>query len=278
MVEAQASRRGLELELVIEEGTREWIELDELRWRQVLLNLLSNAVKFTERGKVVLTVGPLQGQSGIRCTVRDTGIGIAPEIADALTQPFVQADASITRRYGGTGLGLAIVRHLTYLHGGELDIESVPGGGSTFSVTFPGRFCSTPTVTAIRTAAGSPIRARVLLVEDNPVNRKVAGAMLRKLGATVETAVHGRDALAKMERDRFDIVLLDMMMPEMDGLEAARRIREMDIVQPVLIAMTANVTQEDRSACTEAGMDRFLAKPVTLEQLRKTMKKALLQA
>ena len=274
LVEGQARAKGLAMHLEIDPKTPGGLLLDQHRFRQIILNLLSNAVKFTEHGSVTLRVGPYDepGQPGVVCEVVDTGVGIDPQMIETLMQPFVQADASVSRRYGGTGLGLAISRNLAELHGGGIQIESEIGRGSVFRVRLPAEPCEVPKAehpTPAPVPTTTHGRLRILLVEDNAVNQMVAVALLRKLGWNADVAVNGLEAVEAVANKPYDVVLLDVMMPVMDGLEAARRIRAMDLARPpVLIAVTANVLEEDRERCREAGMTHHIAKPFRQEALR----------
>jgi CheY-like chemotaxis protein len=250
---------------------------DPTRLRQVLLNLVSNAVKFTAHGSVVVRVLRTNA-SAIRFEVKDTGIGIAPENIVKLFDRFTQADSSTTRRYGGSGLGLAIVKRLLELMGGRIDVTSELGRGSTFAFEVPSGVDTSALVAdaapEINTASVLDADAggtRVLLVEDNRVNQRVATHMLRRLGYDVACADDGIQAIARLTRERFDLVLMDCQMPEMDGWDATRVIRDrmsavLDHDVPV-IAMTANAFTEDRERCLAAGMSDFVAKPVSMAEL-----------
>jgi CheY-like chemotaxis protein len=247
----------------------------------VLVNLVSNAVKFTERGGVRVVVRRVDGNK-VRFAIDDSGIGIAPEKLAMLFNRFVQADSSTTRRYGGSGLGLAIVKRLLELMGGRIEVVSRPGEGSTFAFELPllNELPRAEPVPAALRAATYPtepgdLAARVLLVEDNLVNQRVASHMLRRLGCTVHCADDGVQAIARLTRERFDVVLMDCQMPEMDGYQATRVIRDsssevLDHDVPV-IAMTANAFAEDRERCLASGMNDFLSKPVVLAELRATL-------
>ena len=213
--------------------------------------------------------------------VRDTGIGIPEEALHRLFQPFTQVDASTARRFGGTGLGLAISRRLAELMGGHIEVASAPGAGSTFRfvVALPeaeaGAALPTHAISAPRPARSCGI---ALLAEDNPVNRKVALMMLRRLGWEVDAAFDGREALEALARRRYDVVLLDIQMPEVDGLEVARRVvaTEPDPARrPWMIAVTANAIVGDRETCLAAGMDDFVPKPMQPSALEAALERAM---
>jgi signal transduction histidine kinase/ActR/RegA family two-component response regulator/type II secretory pathway pseudopilin PulG len=268
----QATQKGLQFTLDYPSELPASITGDPIRIRQVLLNLASNAVKFTERGSVRIQVSR-PDVSRIEVSVIDTGIGVSSEQLAKLFTQFTQADASTTRRYGGTGLGLAISKRLVELMRGEIRATSTPGRGSAFSFVLPLLADSKASPAEERSAPMLRPRGthpgasrRVLLVEDNTVNQRVARHMLSKLGHSVELAEHGREALERLSSERFDLVLMDCQMPEMDGFEATLRIR--DLASSVLdhdvpiVAMTANAFAEDRERCLAAGMNDFLAKPV----------------
>jgi signal transduction histidine kinase/DNA-binding NarL/FixJ family response regulator len=281
LLEAEAARKGLSLEVRVDGGVPRTVVSDETRLRQILVNLLGNAVKFTKVGEVALSVeaGFLTGGTlELRFAVRDTGIGIPPERMDRLFKPFSQADASTNRHFGGTGLGLAISRRLAEILGGRMWVESVPGQGSVFSFIIQCREGRMPPPSALET---QPLRIadlqallspplRILLAEDNSTNQKVALLMLERLGWSADLAADGSEVLAALRRQSYDLILMDVQMPGMDGLEAARRIRAElpPRRQPRIIAMTANALLGDREACLAAGMDDYLSKPIRLEELR----------
>jgi PAS domain S-box-containing protein len=255
---------------------------DPTRLSQALLNLLGNAVKFTERGSVQLVVTSTPGVDDaveLRFEVRDSGIGVDDATLARLFRPFQQADAGTTRRYGGTGLGLAITREIARRMGGEAGGSGQPGIGSTFWFSAKLRPAAASIGAPTLPATDRPLLppetlrgCRVLLAEDNPVNQEVALALLKNVGAHVEVASDGEEALTAATRSPFDIVLMDMQMPRMDGLEAARRIRRLPGGASVpIIAMTANAFTEDRQQCLAAGMNDHLSKPVDPEVLYGTM-------
>ncbi|HYU32085.1 MAG TPA: ATP-binding protein, partial [Thermoanaerobaculia bacterium] len=280
IVAPKAAAKGLHLSCQTGAGLPAAIESDAARLRQILVNLLDNAVKFTPRGEVRLEVeaGPRDGEwLELRFAVHDTGVGIPPDRIERLFQPFTQADSSTTRLFGGTGLGLAISRRLVERLGGWMWAESEPGKGSTFSYTIRCREVEVPVPRASAFAdelAGPPLAARlplrVLVAEDNSVNQRVALLMLERLGYVADVAATGCEVLDALRRQRYDLVLMDVQMPGMDGLEATRRIRaELPREQqPRILAMTANALREHREACFAAGMDGFLSKPILLPDLR----------
>jgi signal transduction histidine kinase/ActR/RegA family two-component response regulator len=295
ILQTTIAERKLAMSLSYDESLPRYIKGDPVRLRQVLLNLAGNAVKFTERGTIRIDFSRLD-QSTVKISVVDSGIGITEEQLDRMFQRFTQADSSTTRRYGGTGLGLAISKTLVELMGGAIGVNSQPGVGSTFWFSLP-LIAATQTeipstdvvapapgsaevpllVTAVdapRAASGAPSMplaaaeqgGRLLLVEDNFVNQRVALYMLNKLGHRVDVARHGREAVDMLSRSTYDLVLMDCQMPEMDGFEATRIIRDrnstvLDHDAPV-VAMTANAFPEDRARALAAGMNDFLAKPV----------------
>jgi two-component system, sensor histidine kinase and response regulator len=257
-----------------------------LRLYQVLLNYTSNAIKFTDKGEIIVRARIIENQALgtgnlIRFEVQDSGIGISAEQIAQLFQPFHQADASTTRKYGGTGLGLAISRQLAEMMGGEVGVESQPGKGSTFWFTARlGR--GVKPVTAIQTIPSVDLSiiqgSCILLVEDNLFNQQVAKELLEEAGATVVIANNGKEALDLLVKKHFDCVLMDMQMPVMDGLEATRQIRaNPELVATRIIAMTANAGRENWTRCFDAGMDDFITKPIKFQLLLSTLAKWLVQ-
>jgi PAS domain S-box-containing protein len=287
LIGSLASAKGLELSSEIDDGVPQTIVGDVGRVRQILLNVLNNAVKFTEDGSIALTVtaspAEADGDIELHLTVRDTGIGVSADGLERLFQSFSQADVSINRRYGGTGLGLAISKRLAEAMGGTMWAESdgVAGQGSTFHVTFATRATADAAAGADTTPDSSdldPERAtrhplRILLAEDNAVNQKLALRLFSLMGYQADVAGNGIEALEAVERQPYDVVFMDVQMPEMDGLEATRRIRAALPDSPRIVAMTANAMDGDREACLEAGMDDYVSKPIRIEELVAALEK-----
>jgi CheY-like chemotaxis protein len=274
--------------------------------RQVILNLMGNAIKFTSQGEVSLFVTDEEhSEHGVtlKFAIRDTGVGIPIEKQHKIFQAFEQADGSTTRKYGGTGLGLAISTRIVQLMGGRIWVESTPGEGSTFY--FTAQFTLVDHRSALALVAGfeegrGVVRAsiedaddnyplvlnlhadqphggiRILLAEDNVVNQKLAVIMLEKMGHTVVQAASGKDALEKWEQTRFDLVLMDVQMPEMDGFEATHEIRSREKLTGAhvpIVAMTANTMSGDRERCLKSGMDDYVGKPITSRELLRVVAK-----
>jgi two-component system, sensor histidine kinase and response regulator len=288
LVGHKAAAKGLEFLLDIAPQVPQRLLGDSLRVGQILINYANNAVKYTDHGRIVVSVRMDQrghDEALLHFSVSDTGIGLTPQQQALLFQSFQQADSSITRKYGGTGLGLAISKNLAHLMGGEVGVESRFGKGSTFWFTIRAGLVHHTglTVPAGLTSLGAPLDmmlsansdgTRVLLVEDNEINQLVAQEILRDAGYIVEVAENGRIAVDMVQQRDWDVVLMDMQMPVMDGLEATQCIRKLaNRASLPIIAMTANAMQRDRERCLAAGMNDFVTKPVDPEELFKVLMK-----
>jgi len=297
LLKTRAAAKNLHLRSKVVNSVPTTVVGDVTRLRQVLLNLTGNAIKFTERGEVTVEITRPElrvsrismeenpGTIDLHFTVRDTGIGIPPDRIGRLFKPFSQIDSSTTRRYGGTGLGLAISKKLCELMGGGIRIESTPGFGSAFHFTIQTQATAAPiaktldgsvparagSTTVCSVTASAAVELRVLLVEDNRVNQALALSLLRKAGCLPRLAEDGGEAVALLQAEEFDLVLMDVCMPEMDGYEATRRIRAGECgpgPQSIFIAaMTANAMEGDRDRCFESGMDDYLSKPINKAEL-----------
>jgi signal transduction histidine kinase/ActR/RegA family two-component response regulator len=280
LFEPRAAEKGLAVTLSVSADLPKVLKYDPVRVRQCVSNFLSNAIKFTEAGKVEIRITSrpaAEGRTLVRIRVIDTGMGMNADTLSRLFSPFTQADSSIARKFGGTGLGLAIARQLARLMGGEVSAESVEGEGSTFELTFladPGSAVAPGADAANGTASDAPATrtiegARVLLVDDNPLNRKVATLFLKAIDPKITEAVNGLDALEKLAAGTFDIVLLDVHMPVLDGQGAIARIRsshEPWRTIPV-IALTADAMSGDRERYIAMGMDDYISKPIDQREL-----------
>lgn len=282
LLRPEATQKHLQLCCTLQPQVPQAVAGDAARLRQILVNLIGNAVKFTTSGAVSVNVTVEQPADNppakwqLRFAVRDTGIGIPAERMDRLFKPFSQVDASTTRRYGGTGLGLAICKRLVELMGGRIWVESEPGRGSTFSFTIVAAATDAPApASPVEAPWVKPLPLRILLAEDNPLNQKVALQLLRRLGYRAHVATDGEEVLRALRRQRYDLVLMDVQMPMIDGLEATRRIaREFAAAErPRIIALTAGATLQDEQACLRAGMDGFISKPIRIGELRRALER-----
>jgi two-component system sensor histidine kinase/response regulator len=290
VLEAKTAEKGLQLKIHIDESLPEQFKGDPLRLQQILLNFANNAVKFTQQGEIEIRVDGYKasaGKRGLQFSVRDTGIGLSPDQQRRLFRSFEQADGSTTRKYGGSGLGLAISRRLAEMMGGEVGVNSQEGKGSTFwfkveldpvpARASDGRMDTRGAAEHGRQKPAAPgfvelkrqlQGAHILLVEDNPLNQEVAAELLKQVGVSVDVAANGAEALQQLEQRSYDLVLMDMQMPVMDGLTATRRIRRQPQWRDLpILAMTASALAADRKACFEAGMNDFLAKPIEPKKL-----------
>lgn len=273
-----ARQKGLSLSVEIASSIPTALQGDPTRLRQILLNLIGNAIKFTTNGSITVSADCLKRSAEqilLRVIVRDTGIGIPRESQQRVFDAFAQADGSTTRKFGGTGLGLAIVKQLVHLMGGTVDLESVPGLGTTFGFTVPLDVRPDNEMSSVVVQPHhirATLHGKILLAEDNVVNREIAVAMLELLGCTVDSAEDGQEALAAVDAQAYDLVLMDCQMPNLDGLKASRLIREQENQHPhrrrlPIVALTANAMEGDREQCLAAGMDGYLTKPFTFDQL-----------
>ena len=272
----QAHARDLGLTLTCSGPLPERVLGDVTRLRQVLSNLIANAIKFTHQGHIDIVLQPADGPDLYQVTVRDTGIGISPEVQSRLFKAFSQANASTTREYGGTGLGLVISAMLVQLMQGRIWVESVPGQGSSFHFTFkaPRVMRDLPALVTPHNEQLELGHLNVLVVEDHQVNRLLIVKFLQKLGIEPDIAQDGLQALQRTESRAYDVVLMDIQMPQMDGLSATRHIRANTAIrQPYIIALTANAFAEDKNGCLAAGMNDFLSKPVSLARLTQALQK-----
>ncbi|MEE4212825.1 MAG: ATP-binding protein [Parvularcula sp.] len=271
--------KGLSLEVEISEDVPQAIGGDSVRIRQILTNFLSNALKFTDEGGITVSIERRGTPSAplLYAAVKDTGIGIPEGMQDRLFQRFTQVDMSLSRRHAGAGLGLAICRELVGAMGGEIGVKSAEGEGATFWFTVPMRAADNMTSESEHPfGLPSGEGRRILLVEDNPVNRMVVEAMCQAAGHSVITASDGCEAIEAFKPGQFDAVLMDMQMPNMDGVEATRQIRRLypDDATPI-IALTANALRSHRQLCLDAGMDLFLNKPIKMNALGEALQSVM---
>lgn len=280
---AQTAEKGLVSKLILSKDCPKHLVGDPARLRQVMNNLISNAVKFTPNGSVQVTIGFEEDGDDrlLRCEVADTGIGLSKDQQVGLFQPYGQSDGSIAAKYGGTGLGLSIARKLAGLMGGELGMESVLGEGSTFWFTArvgqPAGEHAKPQSKLRKPAMSGPLSGHALIVEDNSVNQTLIAAYLDRFGVTYEMAANGRQAVEAVKERPFDVILMDVMMPEMDGIEATSCIRALDEPHSLvpIIALTANAMRGDRESYLAAGMDGYVSKPMDAGALLKVLAEQL---
>ncbi len=280
----QAVEKKIDLVCRIDDRTPSHVRSDEIRIRQVLFNLVGNAIKFTGKGEVNVRVYPKglgTGTDGfdLCLEVSDTGIGIPEDKLAVIFEPFTQADGSYTRKYGGTGLGMSIVKRLVELMRGTVQVESEVGVGTTFRVEIP--VIKEEPATSSEKAIPSDVlqsvsNLRILLAEDDFSNQLVARRMLEKQGHTVTCVGTGKEVLGVLEKDGFDLILMDIQMPEMDGIEATQEIRKDERFRNLpVIALTAHAMAGDRERFLDAGMDDYLSKPIDMEELQRVLGKVM---
>lgn len=288
LFQANAEGKGLAFPLDIAPDVPRYVRIDPLRVRQCLSNLISNAVKFTDRGQVGITVNTVDGNDThhISITVSDTGIGIAPSKLEMLFDPFTQAESDTSAKFGGTGLGLAITRSLARIMGGNISVASEENEGSRFTLEITADSADGAEQPEVEKTASQLAQSdqyadlkdiRILLVEDNFINRQVARAFLGPLTTAIVEAENGQRAIDAIDQTEFDLVLMDVRMPVMDGFEATRRIRSRKDSRARLpiVALTANATKEDAQACLRIGMDAFAAKPLSPTRLYEAIRQSV---
>jgi CheY-like chemotaxis protein len=279
-----ARQKGIQLHAQIAPEVPPMVNGDPLRFRQVLMNLIGNAIKFTERGSVALELDcSAAGSKGLRLAgaVIDTGVGVPPDRQSQIFDTFAQGDSSTTRRFGGTGLGLAICKRLVQLMNGNISVESQPGQGSVFRFAVevrPSASVGMPILPGALPDQPSYRALKILLAEDNRVNQIVVVRLLEKSGHTVHVAANGREAVQIFAQGHYDAVLMDVQMPEMDGLEATQLIRQAESEsgskrRTPVIALTAHAMAGDEQVCLRAGMDGYLSKPLDSQTLADTLRR-----
>ncbi len=285
-----ANKKKLSVKLHIGKEVPPYVKGDPVRMKQIIINLVNNAIKFTEKGNITISVEKKSAEDGkaqILFKIMDTGIGISPEGQKKLFQSFSQVDKSTTRKYGGTGLGLMISKNLTQMMGGEIGVESVEGIGSTFWFTISMELSDEKSCEKQHRADDDTVhedkihvqpKLNILLVEDNKINQKVAMLNLNNLGYQVDIANNGKEAVEKFQNGGYDLIFMDVQMPEMDGVEACKKIRELennsDSTKKIpIIAMTANTSEDERKKYMEAGMDDYISKPFKQKELIEIFKK-----
>ncbi len=280
----RAADKGLKFGIEFAGGIPRSIQTDSMKFRQILMNLLGNAIKFTERGsvRVLVKLESFGASKSLRVDVTDTGIGLKPEESERLFEAFTQADKSTTRRFGGTGLGLTISRRLAGLLGGDIQVESVPEVGSTFSVSIDCGSAQPLEMLDGLSESGLPIsslpvatsnirlRGRILLAEDGRDNQRLLTTHLKAAGAELDVAEDGRVAVDMAQSQSYDLILMDMQMPELDGYTATSELRRLGFSNPI-VALTAHAMSEDRTKCLKSGCSDYLSKPVSHETLIRTV-------
>ena len=280
MLEVSAKDKGLGFEVSCDHDVPATLIGDDMRLRQILLNLTANAIKFTAAGRVAVRlqlVRPRDDQRvDLRLSVTDTGIGIDADRLLAIFQPFEQAETDTTVRFGGTGLGLAICKRIADLMQAQLTVQSTPAHGSVFALEWSTASQQTPVqpVSSPLEITDTPLdRLRVLVAEDNPVNQALICALLKRHGISPDVVEDGEAALDLIASRQYDLVLMDVQMPRLDGISATRALRKMPLAhQPRVIAVTANVLDDERAACLDAGVDEFLGKPYRAAELSRLVK------
>ena len=279
LLKDKAKGKGIKLFSKIQPEIPDSLIGDPVRLKQIIINLANNAIKYTKEGSVTIEIELLNIKNNtaeLKFSIIDTGIGISPEDEEKLFKAFSQIDSSTTRKYGGTGLGLAISKHLSSLMNGNIGVDSVVGKGSTFWFTAHLEVDSTIDIPSeiklIKESKEQKERLSILLVEDNLLNQKFASATLRKEGYNIDIAENGKIALEKYKNNYYDLILMDIQMPVMDGIEATKEIRAIEEKNNVkdnikIIAITAYVMEKDRKMCLAAGMDEYLAKPFKPKEL-----------
>jgi CheY-like chemotaxis protein len=280
ILSTRADEQNVALNASIHESVPDQVKGDSDRLRQVLLNLAGNAVKFTKDGQVSITLdAPTHTPSTLHFEVRDTGIGIDEKDIAALFKPFSQLDSATNRKYGGTGLGLAITKHLVEIMGGKIQVVSEKGKGSTFSFTVGvqplGVLEKSPAAVQRPWTPDHFNGIEILAAEDNVINQKILNKILAKLGVKVDIAENGIETLGALRQKTYDLILMDIQMPEMDGFEATKCILDQypPEQRPRIIACTANATDHERERCFAAGMDDFLVKPLKVERVAEVLAK-----
>jgi CheY-like chemotaxis protein len=284
-----ADKKGIELHYEMEKNLPDLLFGDPFRLNQIITNLVSNAIKFTEKGSVKISVTSLPGESEkitLLFKVCDSGIGISAEGKEKLFKEFSQVDTSTTRKYGGTGLGLAISNNLIKLMEGEIGVNSEIGKGSEFWFKLPYSYFPQKTETTTETNIESdfeiPKTTKILYAEDNLINQRITAMQLQKLGISCDIAKNGLEALELYKTNEYDMILMDVQMPELDGLGCTKQIREYEKTKNLMhciyiVAVTANNDASDKQNCIEAGMNDFISKPFKENEIREKIQNALLE-